>query len=45
MVPQFKYWICVSGPIDVHTPWLNTQTAGIIEGANDGRGRGRQGEL
>lgn len=32
-----------SQDIDVFKPIDYTHTAGIIEGANDGRGRGRQG--
>jgi hypothetical protein len=46
MAPRFRYLIYVS--THVLTPVLvNNGTsllAGIIEGANDGRGRGRQGE-
>jgi hypothetical protein len=45
MVHQFKSLISVSHPRPVswHILSHDTVSAGIIEGANDGRGRGRQG--
>jgi hypothetical protein len=45
MVHQFKSLISVSHPRPVSWYILShdTASAGIIEGANDGRGRGRQG--
>ena len=40
---QYRFWIYVSAP---YFPENYTQhlSAGIIDGANDGRGRGRQGK-
>jgi hypothetical protein len=45
MVHQSKFSISVSHPHPVswHILSHDTASAGIIEGANDGRGRGRQG--
>ena len=43
MVHQFRFWTCVSDVSLTSLALLIVMPAGIIEGANDGKGRGRQG--